>query len=198
MKHAARLGTVLILVTTLLPTIAQAHVGVQTVDLLAGALHPWINLDSALLLIGLSLWLVQPATSTDIKPFVINGLALAAGVASGLFLRIPAPLWLIYCVALAAGLCVSLHVKQRSLPWLIALGWAALLAGYYAGVDAAADVKTPLVFLLGSLAGGFVVPLSIAVILGERRSGAVQIGMRILGSWIAAISLMLLALRLRG
>jgi hydrogenase/urease accessory protein HupE len=198
MSCEAHRGTVLVLATALLSPAAQAHVGVQTVELLAGALHPWINLESALALVALSLWLAQGTTSTDIKPFVTNGLCLAAGIAVGLFLRMPAPPWLIYCVALAAGVRVSLRVKPRPLPWLIAVGWTALLAGYYAGVDAAPDIKTPLVFLLGALAGSFVVPLSIAVVLGARRSRAVQTAIRILGSWIAAISLMMLALRFRA
>ncbi len=202
MKLPVRRRIFLALTAALLPAAAQAHVGVQIVALIAGALHPWINLDSALLLTGLSLWLAQTATSTDNKYFVIVGLALTTGVAGGLFVQLAAPLWLIYGVALGAGLCVSFNFKPRPIPWpipwLIALGAAALLAGYYAGADAAADVAAPTMFLLGVLASGLVVPLSIAVLLGERRSRIMQIGIRILGSWLSAISLMLLALRLHG
>ena len=198
MKHKAHRSTFLALTTAILPTVAQAHVGVQAVELVAGALHPWINIESALVLAGLLLWLAQNATSTDNKPFVVHGLALAMGVAGGLFLRIPTPPWLIYSIALGSGLCVSCRLMPRPIPGLIAVGSAALLAGYYAGADAASDVKAPLVFLLGAMAGGFAIPLSIAVLLGERRSRTVQIGIRVLGSWLSAVSLMLFVLRLRG
>jgi hydrogenase/urease accessory protein HupE len=182
----------------LAPSAAEAHVGVQTVELLAGALHPWINLESGLTLCALTLWMTQDARSTDTGRFISNGLCVSAGVAIGWFLRIPAPAWLIYLVALGGGACVSLHFQPRRLPWLITLGSMALLAGYYAGVDAAPDIKIPLLFTAGALAGGLVIPLGVAALIAERRSHSLQIGMRILGSWIAAISLMLLALTLHG
>jgi hydrogenase/urease accessory protein HupE len=197
MKTAARPRVALVLALTMLPPAAQAHVGVQTVELLAGALHPWINLESGLPLAGLSLWLAQAATLDDTRPFVITGLCISLGAALGWFVRVPAPPWLITCATLGIGLCLTLRIKLRLLPWLTALALAASLAGYCAGVDAAPDIRTPLIFFLGVLAGGLVVPLTVAVALGGRGIRAIDIGIRILGSWLAAASLMLLALGMR-
>ena len=142
--------------------------------------------------------MTQGARSTDVAPFISNGVCVSAGVAVGCWLRIPAPPWLIYLAALVAGGCVGLHFVPRPLPRLTALGSMAFLAGYFAGVDAAPDIKTPLFFTAGALAGGLVVPLGFGALVAGRNSRPLQIGLRILGSWIAAISLMLLALKLHG
>jgi hypothetical protein len=49
-----------------------------------------------------------------------------------------------------------------------------------------------------ALAGGLVIPLGFAALVAERSSRWVQMSLRILGSWIAAVCMMLLALKLRG
>lgn len=182
----------------MLPAVSQAHVSVQSAELLAGALHPWITPDSALVLVGLALWLAQNSAATELSPFVALALGLAAGVASGLFLPFVAPAWLVFFLALAAGLCVGTEVRPVAAIMLPTVGGVALMAGHYAGADAAADIKYPLAFLAGALAGGLVFPLTLVVLLPGRRPRVVQIGIRVLGSWLAAIALMLLALRLRG
>lgn len=182
----------------LVPSAAVAHVGVQTIELLAGALHPWMNLESGLTLAALALWMAQGARSTDVAPFLGIALCVAAGVAIGDSLASPAPPWLIHLVALAAGSCVSLGFAPRSRFKVVACGAMALAAGYVAGVDAAADVRSPWFFAAGVFAGGLVVPLAVAALIVEREAGWIRIAVRILGSWIAAVSLMLLALKLRG
>jgi hydrogenase/urease accessory protein HupE len=78
------------------------------------------------------------------------------------------------------------------------VGSMALAAGYSAGVDAAADIRSPVFFVLGALVGSLVILLGFAALFVECDTPAVRVGLRILGSWIAAISLMLFALKLRG
>jgi hydrogenase/urease accessory protein HupE len=177
---------------------AEAHVGVQTVALLAGAMHPWINLDSGLTLCALTLWMTQGARLTDVEPFLVSGACLAAGVAVGSWLAIPSPTALPYLLALAAGGCVSLDLAPRPPLRFVAVGLFALLAGYFAGADAAADVTAPELFACGALAGGLVIPLGVAALLAGRPSRWLRVALRIVGSWIAAIGLMVLALRLRS
>jgi hypothetical protein len=53
-----------------------------------------------------------------------------------------------------------------------------------------------LIYLVALVAGGLVIPLSFAALFAEHGSGPVRAGMRILGSWVAAIGLMLSALSL--
>jgi hydrogenase/urease accessory protein HupE len=198
MKHAALRMAALGLFVALTPAAAEAHVGVQTVELLSGALHPWLNLESGLTLCAVTLWMTQGARLTDLEPFICTGVCVSAGVGAGWWLEIPAPLWLIHLVALVAGGCASLDVVPRSLFRLAAPGSMALLAGYYAGVDAAPDIRTPMLFMGGALAGGLVIPLGFGALLAGRNSPWIRIGLRILGSWIVAICLMLLALNRHG
>jgi urease accessory protein len=188
----------LVWIAAAMPAIAQAHVSVQTVELLAGTLHPWINPDSALVLVGLSLWLAQNAHASEIRPFVVLGFALTMGVASGLFLHVGASPWFVSVIALAMGLCVGLQWKPPPGVLLPGVACMAMAAGYYAGADAAPDIQSPTAFLAGALAGGLIFPLTLSALLPERRPRILQIGIRILGSWLAAIGLMLFALRLRG
>jgi hydrogenase/urease accessory protein HupE len=198
MRSPAPSATALAILLALAPSVSAAHVGVQTVELLAGALHPWINLESGLVLCALTLWLTQCARSTDVAPFVVTSACVAAGVAIGWWLRVQDPSWLIYLVAFVAGGCVTCNFVLSPLARLAIVGSMALLASYSAGVDAASDIKNPVFFIMGALVGSLVIFLSFAALFVERDSRAVRIGFRILGSWIAAISLMLFALKLRG
>lgn len=182
----------------LAPPVAEAHVAVQTLALLAGALHPWMNVESGLTLVGLTLWAVQGARRTELTPFVTFATCVAAGVALGLWINAPAPSLVAYLLALAAGLLTSLNWRVPPLIKLLMLGSMESLAGYLAGVDAAPDVLTPVYFAAGTFSGSLVVPLSVASLLAGRDWALVGIGLRVLGSWIGAISLMLLAPKLRG
>ena len=182
----------------MLPAVAQAHVGVETAELLAGGIHPWINPDSALVLAGCRCGWRRIPTATEIRPFIVLGFALAAGVASWTGFHPGSPMWLPWILTLSVGLCLGAQWQPGLPTLLLSVGCAALAAGYYAGADAAADIKSPLAFVAGSLAGALVFPLAITMLLGERRSRVLHIGIRVVGSWLAAIGLMLLALRLRG
>ena len=185
-------------IALLLPPVAEAHVAVQTYALLAGALHPWINQDSALLLAAVTLWIAQRARSSEISYWVANAVALSAGVGAGLAVGVAGPAWLSYAATVVVAVAVSARLLPPAVVWRALLALAALLAGYYAGVDAAAAVPSVAVFVLGVLAGGFVFPLSVAVLLANQQVRLVQVGTRVLGSWLAAIGLMLCALRLAG
>jgi hydrogenase/urease accessory protein HupE len=198
MRSPAVSAIVIAIFLALAPSVSTAHVGVQTVELLAGALHPWINLESGLVLCALTLWMTQCARSTDIAPFVVTSACVAAGVAIGWWLRVPEPSWLIYLVAFVAGGCVSCHFVLSPFGRLAIVGSMALLASYSAGVDAASDIKNPVFFIVGALVGSLVIFLSFAALIVEHDSRAVRVGFRILGSWVAAVSLMLFALKFRG
>jgi hypothetical protein len=198
MRSPALSAIVLSIFLALAPFVSSAHVAVQTVELLAGALHPWINLESGLVLCALTLWMMQCARSTDIAPFVVTSGCVAGGVAIGWWLRVQEPSWLIYLVAFAAGGFVSCNLMLSPLARLATVGSMALLASYSAGVDAASDIKNPAFFIAGALVGSLVTFLSFAALFVEHDSRAVRVGIRILGSWVAAVSLMLFALKVRG
>ncbi len=180
---------------------AHAHVGTQAVAVVAGALHPWLTPACALILAALVLWQCQIAASTDLAPFGWFAASLAAGVALGLLTPVNPTPSLADLLAVSLALCVTLAWRPPRALWYSTHVAAAMFAGIVAGADAAGEVESPTLFVAGVFAGGLVVPLTVALALVERSSPVAKIGMRVAGSWLAAIALIAMALRfaaLRG
>ncbi|MBS0393844.1 MAG: hypothetical protein JSR54_04415 [Proteobacteria bacterium] len=180
----------------LVPATAAAHVAVQTVALLSGAVQPWAIGDSAALLGASALWLAQGASATAIRLYVVTGAALALGAGAGLAApsALPAP-WL-YLPALAIALAVCTRRRPPDATWLLVLGATSVLAGYRAGADAVGGVAAPLAFTGGVFLGGLAMPLAVGVLLGQQSNPIVAIATRIIASWLAALSAMMLAFNL--
>jgi hydrogenase/urease accessory protein HupE len=182
----------------MLPNIAQAHVDAKSFQLIAGVVHPWINLDSGFTLAALVLWLCQAVKATDLLPFILIAAGLVCGDGAGIFLAGSTEPLPIEIVTLALALSVTFRYLPARPVWIMGLTFAAFLSGWYAGCDAARDITSPTLFLIGVLSGGLIIPLSTAMLMAERRSAMLHVGARVLGSWIATIDLMLLALRLKA
>ena len=197
-RYASRYTLILSLSGVLLPGIAQAHVDAKSFQLIAGIVHPWINLDSGFSLAALVLWLCQAVKATDLVPFIMIAAGLVIGDAAGIFHGSSTEPLPIEIVTLVLALSVTLHYLPARRVWIAALTFAACLSGWYAGCDAARDITSPTLFLIGVLSGGLIIPLSAGALMAERTSAMLRVSMRVLGSWIAAIDLMLLALRLRA
>lgn len=174
---------------------AHAHVGTQAIAVVAGALHPWLTPACALVLVALVLWQCQWAAATDLAPFGGFAVSVAAGAAIGLLSSVTVTPWLAEAIAVLLALCVALALRPPRGPWLVIHPAAALLAGVVAGADAAGEVESPAMFVAGVFAGALVVPLMVALVLVERPSPVAKIGMRVAGSWVAAIALIAMALR---
>jgi hypothetical protein len=120
------------------------------------------------------------------------------GVAAGVYLPVRLPESSGYLLALLAGLWVAADAELRPPLGLMVIASSAPYAGLLAGLDAASDVKTPILFFSGVIVGSAVVPIIIAGTLIDRRSPFVTTGIRIAGSWIAAAGAMLAAFSLRA
>jgi hydrogenase/urease accessory protein HupE len=183
-----------------LPAGAQAHMTVPGMNnFVGGALHPLTVPAHVLILLGLGLGLGQhlplrlglamrsfvPAsalglalTMTDwmagVHPGILAGLALTAGVLVAWEKELPPPA---QGVLLAAGaLAIGLDSGQTGGTWAV--------------------VST----LLGTWLALLIYLLNIAhyvSLAAERRRQWLRIGIRVAGSWIAAISLLVLAFALR-
>jgi hydrogenase/urease accessory protein HupE len=184
--------------SALLPAIAQAHVDAKSFQLVAGVVHPWANLDSGFTLAALVLWLCQAVKATDLLPFILIAAGLVIGNGAGIFLARSTEPLPIELVTLALALSVTFRYLPARRVWIAGLTFAAFLSGWYAGCDAARDITSPTLFLIGVLSGGLIIPLSTAALMAERGSALLRVSARVLGSWIAAIDLMLLALRLKA
>ena len=191
-------GLTAVVATVVAPTAVSAHMMFNSDEFYGGAAHPWINLESSLLLITACLWLVQWNRLGDPRPLIAFSTALISGTAVGALLHLPLPPPVLgYSLVMLAGLLVAGKLKIRRNASVSIVFVLCFYAGMTAGADAAVDVKSPLLFLSGVSIGAVLVPLIIAGMLVDRKSSLVIVGIRIVGSWVAAIGLMLLAFSLR-
>lgn len=187
------------LVALLLPGSACAHLDIASNDLYAGMLHPLLHLASLLPMLALALWLsccdstalwrlipsylsaaLIGAMTGWLQPELINaeplliGLAALIGIATTIYRRLP--LW-------------------TSLPVVILTG---LLVGYDNIAKVSAELSDPLLFTVGMALVLGLLMLHVTTLLYAREQLWIRTGARVLGSWIAAVALLMMALQFSG
>jgi urease accessory protein len=178
---------------------AEAHTSVEGMgDFGSGLLHPATTPSHMLVLLALSLWAGQQWFKGLKLPFA----TFAAASAVGLILTTPRWIPGVYqplLIAIACGIAV-LVAMQQSLPPLISAiiyAAAALLISLDSGLEKGSNAA-----LAKTLAGTWVslmlilFDLAFYVSRGTQKK-FIQIGIRVLGSWIIAVSLLMLAFALR-
>ena len=181
----------------LVPATAHAHGGMTAGELNAIA-HPLVVPAHLLVLLGLALWIGQHEAK-NLKPFVmvfapLTGVALGITL-TGIITEVPQPF--LICVALAIA---TLVVLERAIPRIAAyllFGVAALAFGFDSGVEGALS-KEVLKALFGIWTCFVIAVLSLSYYVSLcTKWNWTRIGIRVLGSWIIAISLLMLAFSLR-
>lgn len=177
-----------------------AHVAVEGwSDLANGAIHPLVNPAQMLVVAGLALLLGAQVPLRVKRPLVV--FASTAAIALGLTpAGISGEVWqpVLCAIALCLGGVVALG---RPVPPLLVDGFcliAAVALGLDSGVETAgwvAVLKTLVGTLFGLILLTFYTALASSNATGKPWAVA---GVRILGSWIVAISLMVLAFSLTG
>ena len=194
MKRRPTRGLAAGVLLAVLPLTAQAHlVNARFGDFYGGALHLLLGLDHVLPVIALGLLagLQPPTTARWILAAVPLGLAL--GVVLGVLRLDLIPLaWMATGSFIAIGLLVALALRLQ--PEVLAGlgGLIGLALGYVSGL--VVGERTDLVlYLAGLLTGAFVLLSLVAAgtIALTRRAEWARIAARALGSWIAAIGLMI-------
>jgi hydrogenase/urease accessory protein HupE len=197
-RHRLALRTVPILAA--LTANADAHMMVRGMDeMVNGALHPLLTPVHAMILLGLGLFLAQ-RIPLDMKT-PLRSLAPASAIAlaltaTGVFSAELYPPALIG-LALVIGTLVGL---DRNLPrWAVAA--ACVLAGAGIGFDSGVESGTGMA-IAKTLAGTFLCMNAVVLYIALGASNGAdkqwaRTAMRIAGSWIVAISLMVLAFALK-
>jgi urease accessory protein len=186
----------LLSVVVLFPTIAQAHSGLtQSTDFMNGALHPFLTPAHIVILIALGLLAGQRAGAS------LKISLCAFGIATLVSLALTVPQWLppvypplLIVMALCLGGLVAL---DRPLPpWILAVCFFVPTAaiGLDSAVDPGPSTSSVLKILCGTCAGFAIVVLDLAfyVRMGHEKKW-VRVGARVLGSWIVAISVLMIA-----
>jgi hydrogenase/urease accessory protein HupE len=181
------------------PLPAVAHVAIEGADdFTAGLLHPFFVLAHLLAVIGLGLLLAQQGlshTKAAVPAFTATLIAGFLWAGFGMASPVP-PSGMLLATALVIGLLVAV---ARPVPRLIPAILAAI-AGFAIGIDSVPESGAPWKTLLALTGTGLSVCLlmiNVLAIASYARRPWQAIGLRVLGSWIGACSLMVSALALR-
>lgn len=179
----------------LLPAPALAHGSLAVGDFYSGMLHPLLHFETLLPTIALALWSGQLGSPHSWRlPLAFLG-AVLVGTVAGILevdLRLgPASLRL---SMLLLGLLVAARGK---LPVSLAMAMA-LLFGLFEGqsntYDPETKIERPLLFIAGVGSSIGLILFHVATRVVRYRAFWVQTAVRVLGSWIAATGLLVLAL----
>jgi hydrogenase/urease accessory protein HupE len=170
----------------------------------AGLLHPLLTLPHMLVLLGLGIWLGQrPPLRLKIPIWVF-----ATGCAAALLLptRVAMPPEVanaatlgVLAVALGCGILVAASARLACVPGWAVAAVAAIAVALDSGLDAAPSARDTALTLLGTWTSTTVLVANVAFYtsLCPPRPW-VHTGLRIAGSWMAAVSLLVLAFAWKG
>lgn len=190
----------LVVALSLVPAAACAHdLSDRYGAFLGAAIHPLISLDHLLAFLGVGLLAGQqgtPAARRTVAAFVA-GLLLGV-VLSTVLPASPDALRFLGVFNLASLLVLGAFAAAAlRLPlWLVA--FLAALFGASHGLENGIDLADALSVLsaLGVLTAGLVATAPVAVLVVKLRAGWQRVAVRVAGSWIAAIGLIVLGLRI--
>ena len=184
-----------------IPATAHAHAALRGMGEFGGGfIHPLLTLPHVLILLGLGLWVGQHPPLRLKLPLLVFLPFSAAGLLLTTKFPMPAA-WqpVLICVALCAGILVALSMRLPVWASAPLFATAAIAIGLDSGVDSAfsAGSIAKTLFATWISLNLWIVNFSFYTALCPQRKW-VQIGIRIAGSWIAAISMMVLAFALKA
>ena len=196
MRTLASISVILAVCTV--PRLAQAHVPFAGLnDLYNGVLHPVVVPAHLLLLAASGLFLGKQGARVVPPSFLLFCLCTFCGLVATLFFTGGVGELYLLGVAAVIGLMIAANLRIPFVPCLIVTA----LTGFLLGLDTTQTVlvgKAKFFSLLGSGLGIcflFLYPLAFADYFGDRNWQ--KIGVRIVGSWVAASSILVLALSLQ-
>ncbi|MEZ5935158.1 MAG: HupE/UreJ family protein [Alphaproteobacteria bacterium] len=185
----------LAVVALLTPGHALAHGTITgTSDFYDGVFHPLTVPAHLLALLGLGLWLGQHRPRELERAIIGFAVSLIIGSALGMIGSVGEITPILLAAALALGLLVA---AERHLAWLGAAVIAAgvgLLVGADSAPDGANALQARIITLAGTFIGAHLLLLNLMAIVSLSERAWSRIAVRITGSWVAAITILVLAL----
>lgn len=177
---------------------ASAHSSASMGDFYAGLLQPVFHLDSLMLLLTVGLWAGQMHTAARrlTGPPFFAAATVLGGIATLLGVHLAQPVWIERAGALVLGILVAARLTPprpvvAALSIVFGLGHG--LYGTFGEVNA---FGRPSLYLLGLGLGPFLVTGWLVALADKVRAFWMQVGFRVIGSWIATIALLVSALGL--
>jgi len=192
-----RFDAALICFLLLVPDMASAHTPIKGIsNIFNGMLHPLLTPSHLLLLIATCLFFGQRGMDETGSALLATLAAMVLGLATSVFSPGPQIEYFILVWAVVTGLLVAASL-QLPIYWYFVIG---ALAGFSLGFDSAMEElsgKEKVIALFGTGAGIYffsLYPLRFAEFCNRRHW--LRVGIRVMGSWIAASSLLVLSLSL--
>lgn len=177
------------------PAPALAHGSLAVGDFYTGMLHPLLHFDTLLPLLALALWAGQLGGPQAWRlPLAFSAAALLGAVAGVLEVEPWLGRWLLRLSMLVLGLMVA---ASGRLPAWLAMALVCLFGveqGQANTYDPEQEIERPLLFLAGLGSSIGLVLFHVVTRVVRYQAFWVQIGVRVLGSWIAATGLLVLVL----
>ena len=180
------------------PTEALAHGSIAIGDFYSGLLHPVSHTEQALAIVALGLLAGQMSAGLSwptARAFVLS--VLAGSLLGLLNLGLPWSSLIVTLSLVALGALVAMRLElSAKLTAGLALFFG-LSVGYENGSQMLADLKMPVFYV-----GGLVVSVGLLLLYSVQvvrrfRAFWFQVGVRVIGSWIAAVGMLMLALQAR-
>jgi urease accessory protein len=180
-----------------LPSGALAHGNLQIGEFLGGLSHPIFHLESLLVMLAVLLWSVQASDPPLPRvPFAFALATVGGGAIAALGADLPPGPWIARAGALGLGLCVAARVgapDRVAVPVAVLIGVA---AGHSATWLERETLPRPWLYGLGlgtavMIAWGYLASFALRF-----RAFWAQVAVRIVGSWIATVTLLVAALAL--
>ncbi len=181
------------------PALASAHPIKGVGDFYAGVLHPLTSLDFILPLIALALFAGQQRREAAIAALAAFPIALMVSAATIALLYVSsnwlprAAEWLGPAVMSITGICVALSWRAPTMAAAALFTVYGFILGSTQGLEISSTMSAPKFILGVGCAGLIVTTYGIGLVRRLQRPWT-RIAVRVVGSWVAATGLMVMAL----
>jgi len=180
------------------PTEALAHGSIAIGDFYAGLIHPVSHPEQALAVVAAGLLVGQMTAVLSWPAARIFFASVLAGSVLG-FLNLGLP-WSSTIVTLSLVVLGSLVALRAELPGKLIAGvclFFGLAVGYANGTQMLENLKMPIFYLGGLMVCVGLMLLYCSQLVRRFRASWSQVGVRVIGSWIAAAGVLMLAIQAR-
>jgi urease accessory protein len=176
-----------------------AHGSMAMGELYAGLLQPVLHLASLLPILALALWAAQQEARLVWQlPLAFAGAALVAGSAALLGVALPGAAAVQTAAMLGFGGLVAARARLPAAAALALAGGAGLAQGSVGVFGEPAAATRPILYVLGFALGLGLLLFHVENLAVRARAFWMQVGIRVVGSWIAAVGVLIGVLALRG
>ena len=174
---------------------AWAHGSASLGDFYSGLSQPVYHLESLLLLLAFGLCVGQHTERPQLAALVTFVGATLAGSAAGLLdVTIPGALWSVRLGTIALGLLTAASWFPPLWLAIVLGGVLGVAQGNFGSAGDSALIARPVVFSLGLGVGPILVTSWFVALADRFRARWLEIGFRVVGSWLATIAMLIASL----